>query len=345
MQSGQPQNESSTEMKKPKSKKKKPKSKKSVKFGSKSHKRRKRRPTSGSERRRVAKKGPVSNIPTTPSYEVHNIAVDQIVVSGNRRQFQPEKAEDLKGSIAKIGLRTPLTIEKLVWGKKRLLTGVHRLAAVKALGWETVPCVYFTGGKKEARLWEISENLHRAELTALEESEHIAEWLELTKEDETVSAQNGQKGKTGRPKGGVSDAARKLPGKGTQAAKRHKITRAAKIAGIDAEVKRQIVDAGLADKPTKLNAIASKPDKNAQLKELRRLKAGRRKRDEERPENGTDDETTFDLMKRQWLEEKKLSYPVWERATFRERTDFIVKVLEHPLDGVDPYEDEHDDEN
>jgi hypothetical protein len=92
-------------------------------------------------------------------------------------------------------------------------------------------------------------------------------------EGEGVSAQNGQKGRIGRPKGGVSDAARKLLGKGTQSAKRHKITRAA----IAADVKRQIVEAGLADKPTKLSAIASKPNKEAQLNELQRLKAGRDK--------------------------------------------------------------------
>ena len=301
--------------------------------------------TNKPKKKAIAKSASPADDATKPSYKIHYIAVEQIEVSKKRRQVHPEKVGDLKGSIAKIGLRTPLTVKPL-WGKKPLITGLHRLEAVKALGWKKVPCVYITGGEKMARLWEISENLHRAELTALEESEFIAEWLKLTEQnDEDVSAQNGQKSKIGRPKGGVSDAARKLPGKGTQSAKRHKIGRAAKIAGIDAEVKRQIVDAGLADKPTKLNAIASKPDKNAQLKELQRLKAGRRKADEERSEDTTDDETAFDLMKRQWLEEKKLNRPVWERATFLERTHFIVKVLQHPLDGVDRDEDEHDDEN
>ena len=31
-----------------------------------------------------------------------------------------------------------------------------------------------------ARLWEISENLHRADLSALERAEQIAEWVALT---------------------------------------------------------------------------------------------------------------------------------------------------------------------
>jgi ParB-like chromosome segregation protein Spo0J len=299
--------------------------------------------TNKSKKKAIAKSASPGDGATSPTYKIHYIAVEQIEVSKKRRQVHPEKVKDLKDSIATIGLRTPLTVRPL-WGKKPLITGLHRLEAVKALGWKKVPCVYITGGEKVARLWEISENLHRAELTDLEEYEYIAEWLKLTEEDKPVSAQNGQKGKTGRPKGGLSEAARKLPGKGTESAKRHKLTRAAKVGGLDAEVRRGIVDAGLANSPTKFIAIASKSDKDAQLKELQRLKAGRRKADEERSEDAAGDETTFDLMKRQWLEEKKLNRPVWERATFLDRTHFIVKVLQHPLDGVDD-EDEHDDKN
>jgi hypothetical protein len=38
------------------------------------------------------------------------------------------------------------------------------------------------GSDTDARLWEIAENLHRADLTVLERSEHIAEWVRLTEE-------------------------------------------------------------------------------------------------------------------------------------------------------------------
>jgi hypothetical protein len=38
------------------------------------------------------------------------------------------------------------------------------------------------GTEIDARLWEIAENLHRADLTSLERSEHIAEWIKLTGE-------------------------------------------------------------------------------------------------------------------------------------------------------------------
>jgi ParB-like chromosome segregation protein Spo0J len=49
-----------------------------------------------------------------------------------------------------------------------LVAGRHRLAACIELGVNQVPVVAETGSELEARLWEIAENLHRAELTALD---------------------------------------------------------------------------------------------------------------------------------------------------------------------------------
>jgi hypothetical protein len=168
----------------------------------------------------------------------------------------------------------------------------------------------------------------------LEESELIAEWLKLNEEkEEEVSAQNGQKGKIGRPKGGVSEAARKLPGKGTQSAKRHKIERAAKRAAIHKEVKQKIVEAGFADSPTKLDAIASKPDEEAQLKELQRLKAGRKKSEadgEGDPSGG--DESLLDVIEREWRSDKKLRRTNWEGLKLEDQKHVITDVLKYPLD-------------
>jgi hypothetical protein len=42
---------------------------------------------------------------------------------------------------------------------------------------DEIPVVAETGSEFEARLWEIAENLHRAELTALERAEHISQWI------------------------------------------------------------------------------------------------------------------------------------------------------------------------
>ena len=211
-----------------------------------------RSPRKDLTRNAVAQAATPTDEATMPSYKVHDDPIDQIKV-GERRPVNPEKVKELAESISKIGLWTPLTIRR-VGDDKNLVAGLHRLEAAKCLGWKKVPCVYIKGGTVIARLWEISENLHRAELTVLEEGELIAEWLKLTGTD--LSAQNGQKGNSGRPKGGVSDAATNLPGKGTVSAKRHKIQRAVQIAAIDPEARQEIVATGFDDSQTKLLKIA-----------------------------------------------------------------------------------------
>ncbi len=62
------------------------------------------------------------------------------------------------------------------------------------------------------RLWEIAENLHRAELTALERAEHIAEWVRLTEQKLAQVAPVSERGRVeGRGnKGGINAATREL---------------------------------------------------------------------------------------------------------------------------------------
>ncbi len=55
-------------------------------------------------------------------------------------------------------------------------------------------------------MWKISENLHRADLTALERSEQVAEWLRLS--EEKVSAHVASE--LGRPESGTRKAARDI---------------------------------------------------------------------------------------------------------------------------------------
>src|SRR3546814_18232867 len=63
-----------------------------------------------------------------------------------------------------------------------LVAGRHRLAAAAKLGWEEIDCIYVALDEVDRRLWEIAENLHRAELTALARDQHIAAWVRLTDE-------------------------------------------------------------------------------------------------------------------------------------------------------------------
>ena len=85
----------------------------------------------------------------------------------------------LAESMAQIGLQAPITVrDDGEWPV--LVAGLHRLKAAERLGWEKIDAIYLEGDEHDARLWEISENLHRADLSAVERAEHIDEWRRLT---------------------------------------------------------------------------------------------------------------------------------------------------------------------
>lgn len=104
---------------------------------------------------------------------------------------------------------------------------------------------YRMKGLPDARLWEIAENLHRAELTVQERAEHIAEWVRLT-EGKAAGATCAGSLPDGRKAGpqhqarGINAATRELGIERTEA------QRAVKIASMAPEAKQAAQDAGLA---------------------------------------------------------------------------------------------------
>jgi len=68
---------------------------------------------------------------------------------------------------------------ELTAGVPVLVTGAHRLAAAKKLGWERIDCVEIDNDDITAELWELSENLHRLDLTKEQRDEHIRRYAEL----------------------------------------------------------------------------------------------------------------------------------------------------------------------
>src|SRR3954467_4968468 len=110
---------------------------------------------------------------------------DDIIVEDRARKRIKEKSVlELMKSIQRIGLREPPTIRVRInedgCGEGILVAGLHRVEACKRLGLSTIDCVEFKGSEAEARLWQIAENLFRAELTKQERAEHVAEWIEIT---------------------------------------------------------------------------------------------------------------------------------------------------------------------
>lgn len=199
-------------------------------------------------------------------YESRTLLVDDIVVLDGRRQIREEAVTSLVSSIVKLGLRTPITVRRVddhtdesgeVGRAYVLVTGAHRLAAYKYIGERYIPCVVRDCTETDARKWEISENLHRADLTALERSEQAAEWIDLVDRElisfqvETKSKSESNPRGSGRKESGVNAASREL---GISQAAAH---RSKKIAAIQSEAKSVAIDVGLADNQRALLAIAA----------------------------------------------------------------------------------------
>ena len=99
------------------------------------------------------------------------LRVDQIETGHRLRLVDPEKVAALKASIELIGLRTLIAVagnrsasnDPAI--KVRLVAGAHRLEAMRQLGREHIGVVFEDGDDLDAELWEIDENLCRAELT------------------------------------------------------------------------------------------------------------------------------------------------------------------------------------
>ena len=210
-----------------------------------------------------------------PSYDVQELKIADIVVPEGRRALNPEKLKELKESVSLLGLQTPITVRPVkIWGKDKyeLVVGLHRLEVTKQQGKTTIPCFILEGDERAARMWEISENLHHADLTPVEYDEQLAEWVRLYEEGHPIG-QNVQDQGRDRRKVGVSEAARRLPVKGKNPeAKRKRVERALKSASVSPEAKEEAKKVGVYNSSNLLKIAAEKTVED-QLKLVHQLAA------------------------------------------------------------------------
>ena len=112
------------------------------------------------------------------------------IVSNPRIDFG--NLEELKNSIKKIGIVTPLIINS----KNELLSGERRLRAAQELGLETVPVkVEEKWNEEKQECWKLMENIQRKDLTVSEEAFAFKKHLETFKKS-TITSLAGLLGKT-----------------------------------------------------------------------------------------------------------------------------------------------------
>lgn len=183
-----------------------------------------------------------------------------------RNDLNEKTVGGLVESIGALGLRNPISIifrddveidGEIYDGVPALVAGRHRLEAIRRLGWKTVDCEVFTD-EIAAEKWEISENIHRADLTIEQRGVQVKRWIDLTIEQQTkkqmeveVLLQPATKPSGGgRPEEGVRMAAREL---GLESTEAHRLV---SIGGISETAREAARTAGLDDNQTALLAAA-----------------------------------------------------------------------------------------
>jgi ParB-like chromosome segregation protein Spo0J len=200
------------------------------------------------------------------------LRLDAIEIPSTTRPYNAQAVVDLSRSIAAIGLQSaPTVVER--GGRYVLVVGRHRIEALKLLGYETVFVRLADMSDLEARMWTISENLHRAELTEVERSKQMAEFVALS--NEKRAAEGGVqvahlptniKGASGR-EAGISAAARDL------GVTREEIRRRQTIAALPDATLAAAEDLGLDDNQAALLAAARAEEPDEQVAALETIAA------------------------------------------------------------------------
>jgi ParB-like chromosome segregation protein Spo0J len=108
------------------------------------------------------------------------VPLGEIDLSQTIRPYNAAVVANLAQSIRAIGLQTPLTCISRD-GRHILVAGRNRLEALRLIGAVLAPVRIVDFTDIEAQLWQLSENLHRAELTKLEYDRQVVKYAELLK--------------------------------------------------------------------------------------------------------------------------------------------------------------------
>ena len=92
------------------------------------------------------------------------VKISKIKVNPGRRGVSESDVNELALSILDVGLLNPITLTE----DYTLIAGLHRLEAVKLLGWTEIECTITDLEGLSAELAELDENFARANLSPLE---------------------------------------------------------------------------------------------------------------------------------------------------------------------------------
>lgn len=117
------------------------------------------------------------------------IKIADINIPPGRRKMDPDHVKELANSIRETTLINPITINR----NNTLIAGLHRLEAVKSLGWEEIECTVSNMDELRDNLVEIDENLVRKELDPFLEGEMLLRKKQIYEDLHPSSKQGGDR--------------------------------------------------------------------------------------------------------------------------------------------------------
>ena len=134
--------------------------------------------------------GGVADAPvrTTGGPALQEIPIGDLVANPHqpRSHFDEESLNDLSASIREIGVLQPLLVRRLDNGRYELIAGERRWRAAQRAGLLTVPAVVKTTNDLSSMEQALVENLHRQDLSPLEEASAFQQLIDdfgLTHDD------------------------------------------------------------------------------------------------------------------------------------------------------------------
>lgn len=123
--------------------------------------------------------------------------IGTIDIGTRLRLADQAKVDGLKPSFLEIGQQTPITVQGQEGDERvKLSAGLHRLETARQLGWDKVLCFHQSFDDLDCELWEIDENLCRAELTPADQALFIARRKEIYLEKYPETAQHVSGGRS-----------------------------------------------------------------------------------------------------------------------------------------------------
>lgn len=139
--------------------------------------------------------------------------ISSIHVGERLRPIDMDYAEAIAASMSEHGQISPISIRKTPAKKGTpytLVAGGYRTAAAKLLGWTEIDAIVVKADAVEAQLLEISENLYRNELNALDRAIFVMKYRELWEEKHGKITRGGDQKSKPQNAGLVFSAGREL---------------------------------------------------------------------------------------------------------------------------------------